>query len=215
MASVVSRAITQYVPAVIEAATGTGKALDVDTPIPTPTGWKRMGDLVTGDFVFDEKGHPTRVIAAFDAMHGHKCYEVIFSDGSSLIADAEHEWISYTCADREYTLVTTEQMAATLTIGSSARANHAIVVAGALTLPEADLPIDPYFLGVWLGDSTFASIHPTADPINRAPTSSPDKSGGMSSALAPENVGTRFSASVARSRALIPKNKHIPTVHLP
>ena len=100
MASLVSQAITQYVPAVVEAATGTGKALDVETPIPTPTGWKRMGDLVTGDFVFDEKGSPTRVTAAFDVMHGHKCYEVIFSDGSSLIADAEHEWVSYTYTDR-------------------------------------------------------------------------------------------------------------------
>ena len=34
---------------VVEAGTGTGKALDVDTPIPTPTGWKRMGDLAVGD----------------------------------------------------------------------------------------------------------------------------------------------------------------------
>src|SRR5260370_3998654 len=115
---------------------------------------------------------------------------------------------------RAYTLVTTEQMAATLTIGSSARANHAIVVAGALTLPEADLPMDAYLLGVWLGARTFASIHPTADAINRAPTFSPDKSGGMPSALAPENVGTRFSASVGRGRALIPRDKHIPTVYL-
>src|SRR5215472_18578205 len=78
----------------VEASTGTGKALDVDTPIPTPTGWKRMGELVTGDLVFDEKGYPTRVTAAFDIMHEHKCYEVMFSDGSTLIADAEHEWVS-------------------------------------------------------------------------------------------------------------------------
>ncbi len=87
---------------VLEAPTGVGKALDVETPIPTPTGWKRMGDLVAGDLVFDETGQPTRVVAAFDTMYKRPCYEVVFSDGSSLIADAEHQWATYTCADREW-----------------------------------------------------------------------------------------------------------------
>ncbi|HLQ29163.1 MAG TPA: protein kinase, partial [Ktedonobacteraceae bacterium] len=94
MATLVARSLTQNIPAIVEAGTGTGKALDVGTPIPTPTGWKRMGDLVEGDFVFDEKGNPTRITAAFDVMYQRKCYEVVFSDGSSLIADAEHEWAS-------------------------------------------------------------------------------------------------------------------------
>src|SRR6266480_3693225 len=102
MATLVAHSLMQDTPTIIEAGTGTGKALDVDTPIPTPTGWKRMGDLAEGDVVFDEKGHPTPVTAAFDAMYHHKCYEVVFSDGSSLIADAEHEWVSYTCADRKW-----------------------------------------------------------------------------------------------------------------
>ncbi len=219
MAILVARALTEGVPAIIEAGTGTGKALDVDTPIPTPNGWKRIGDLRTGDFVFDEQGYPTRVSVAFDIMHNHTCYEVVFSDGSSIVADAEHEWVSYTCADRKnaylsvdetttligehrwsvyqaavtmtstslkerpahdskqtlltavreclatdlseqrrdgraYTLVTTEQMAATLTVGTQRRANHAIPVAGPLVLPEVILPIKPYFLGIWLGDGT-------------------------------------------------------------
>ena len=48
-----------------------------------------MGDLTVGDMVFDEKGNPTRVTAAFDVMYQHKCYEVMFSDGSSLVADTE------------------------------------------------------------------------------------------------------------------------------
>ncbi len=263
MARLVARSVVEARPAVVEAATGTGKALDVNTPIPTPSGWKRMGDLVAGDFVFDEKGHPTRVVAAFDVMHDRTCYEVVFSDGSSLVADAEHEWASYTSVDRSwakrwrtdiyraknfvtsnqlavvdrlitlsrnddtfsvagavaligghqwsvfqaarkippvnsdklatqypsrslltavrdrlardldeqrregrtYTLVTTEQMAATLTVGSSPRANHAIAVAGSLVLPDADLPIAPYFLGAWLGDGNSRNNQITsADP---------------------------------------------------
>ncbi|HKV00664.1 MAG TPA: protein kinase, partial [Ktedonobacteraceae bacterium] len=102
MATLVARSLNEYTHAVVEAATGTGKALDVDTPIPTPTGWKRMGDLVRGDLVFDEKGHPTRVMAAFDVMCHRTCYEVVFSDGSSIVADAEHEWASHTSVDRSW-----------------------------------------------------------------------------------------------------------------
>jgi len=263
MATLVARSLIEERHAIVEAATGTGKALDVDTPIPTPTGWKRMGDLVRGDFVFDEKGHPTRVTAAFDVMHHRTCYEVMFSDGSSIVADAEHEWASHTSVDRSwssrlrtstyasknfvtseqlamleqlialsqndntlsvgeatgligghywsvnqaagkiapinsterparyprwmlltavrdrlardlseqrrdgraYTLVTTERMAATLKVGSAERTNHAILVANPLMLPEANLPIAPYFLGVWLGDgSSYSSAITTADP---------------------------------------------------
>ncbi len=237
MASMVSQAITQYVPAVVEAGTGTGKALDVDTPIPTPTGWKRMGDLITGDFVFDEQGSPTPVTAAFDIMYDHKCYEVIFSDGSSLIADAEHEWVSYTCTDRArdldeqcrdgrtYSLVTTQQMAATLTVHSSARANHAILVAGALTLPEADLPIDPYFLGVWLGDGNSRNNQiTTADPdliteIEKAAyTARSLRSGPYLYAVDDENgkaVSRGQPGMTGRLRALsLVQNKHIPTIYL-
>jgi hypothetical protein len=36
--------------------TQVGAPLDVETPIPTPTGWTRMGDLKVGDKVFDENG---------------------------------------------------------------------------------------------------------------------------------------------------------------
>ena len=37
---------------------GSGKALALDTPIATPSGWTTMGDLQVGDWVFDEEGKP-------------------------------------------------------------------------------------------------------------------------------------------------------------
>src|ERR1019366_10034823 len=40
-----------------------GKALSLDTPIPTPTGWTTMGALKVGDVVFDERGKPCNVVA--------------------------------------------------------------------------------------------------------------------------------------------------------
>ncbi len=324
MATLVARSLTQNVPAIVEAGTGTGKALDVDTPIPTPGGWKRMGDLGVGNMVFDEKGHPTRVVAAFDTMYQHPCYEVIFSDGSSLVADAEHEWVSYTATDRKhkwvnqpktstymdknfvtldqiamfdqlialshnddtlsisgavaligghhwsvyqatreiesvnpgkrpahyprhrlltttrsrlakdlseqrrdnraYTLVTTEQMAATLTVGASKRANHAIAVAGALTLPDVDLPIAPYFFGLWLGDGNSRNNQiTTADPdliterekdgytvrslSNQYLYAVDDENGKAVHRWQPGMTGRLRTLGVRR-------NKHIPTLYL-
>ena len=40
----------------------TGKALDVDTPIPTPNGFVRMGDLKDGDEVYDENGKVIKIL---------------------------------------------------------------------------------------------------------------------------------------------------------
>ena len=58
----------------------------------------------------------------------------------------------------------TREIVATLRTNRGA-CNHAVAVAGPLDLPAADLPIDPYVLGVWLGDGTAISAQLTsADP---------------------------------------------------
>lgn len=71
---------------------GSGKAYDTSTPIPTPTGWTTMGDLKVGDEIFDEAGEPTTVTGVYDQPPDRDCYEVVFTDGSILVADAEHLW---------------------------------------------------------------------------------------------------------------------------
>ena len=76
----------------IAGATGAGKALALDTPIPTPRGWTTMGEVRVGDRVFDERGQPCTVIAATPVMHDRPCYEVEFSDGTVIVADADHLW---------------------------------------------------------------------------------------------------------------------------
>jgi len=77
---------------VLSMARKNGKALALDTPIPTTEGWRTMGDLVEGDQVFDEHGAPCTVTYATEVMHGRTCYRVEFSNGASLIADADHQW---------------------------------------------------------------------------------------------------------------------------
>ena len=77
---------------IIAARPGVGKALKVDTPLPTPTGWTTMGDVAVGDLLLGADGEPTRVIAATDIMLGRPCYQVEFSDGTVIVADASHQW---------------------------------------------------------------------------------------------------------------------------
>lgn len=72
--------------------TGGGKALCIESPVPTECGWKRMGDLGAGDRVFDDTGALCTVRAAHPVMHDRDCYEMVFSDGSTLVADGGHLW---------------------------------------------------------------------------------------------------------------------------
>jgi replicative DNA helicase len=77
---------------VVAARPGMGKALALDTPLPTPSGWTTMGDVRVGDELIDADGHPTRVVAATEIMRGRPCFEVEFSDGTMIVADADHQW---------------------------------------------------------------------------------------------------------------------------
>ncbi|MGE2722418.1 replicative DNA helicase [Mycolicibacterium celeriflavum] len=77
---------------IIAARPGVGKALALDTPLPTPSGWTTMGDVAVGDWLLGADGEPTRVVAATKVMLGRPCYEVEFADGTTIVADAFHQW---------------------------------------------------------------------------------------------------------------------------
>ncbi|TAM93639.1 MAG: replicative DNA helicase [Jatrophihabitans sp.] len=71
---------------------GTGKALALDTPLPTPSGWTTMAQVAVGDLLIGADGAPTRVVAATEVMQDRPCYLVSFSDGGAIVADAQHQW---------------------------------------------------------------------------------------------------------------------------
>jgi replicative DNA helicase len=165
---------------VIAARPAIGKALALDTPLVTPAGWTTMGEVSVGDRLFGADGRPVTVVAATEVMYGRPCYEVEFSDGEVIVADGEHQWLTWTRAARRYDtqarggsknyaqpvpprVATTEQIAATLRCETvDGRPNHAVARAGPLDLPEVDLPIPPFALGVWLGDGHSASARFTS-----------------------------------------------------
>ena len=135
-----------------------GKALALSTPVPTPTGWRTMGDLEPGDVVFDEGGAPTQVLAATEPMIDRPCREVIFSDGQRVVADAEHQWITVDKVGRRHGRMvagvrTSDEIARSLRVNGEL--NHHVPLAGPVQYPtRLDLPIAPYTLGAWLGDGT-------------------------------------------------------------
>ncbi|MEP9417021.1 replicative DNA helicase [Gordonia sp. VNQ95] len=78
---------------IVAARPGVGKALALDTPLPTPAGWTTMGRVAVGDELLDAHGRPTRVVAATEVMTERPCFEVEFSDGNVVVADAQHQWV--------------------------------------------------------------------------------------------------------------------------
>ena len=77
---------------VVKSAAQIGKALDINTPIATPDGFKQMRDIEVGDKVFDERGEICNVTGVSPIQYDRECYEVTFSDGATIVADAEHLW---------------------------------------------------------------------------------------------------------------------------
>jgi len=133
-----------------------GKALAIDTPIPTPRGWRPMGELQVGDEVFGADGGTTPIVAATEVMLARPCYEVLFSDGQVIVADASHQWLTTTKAARKrggsLAVRTTAEIAATIRAGAAY--NHRVPLAGPVQYPVQPLPVDPYTLGIWLVDDT-------------------------------------------------------------
>lgn len=154
-----------------------GKALDISTPIPTPSGWVTMEDLQEGDQVFASDGSICNVTFVTPVQHERKCYELTFSDGSTLVADEEHQWIAYNKSSRKMIdhpkwrakkrVVTTKEMFENQKVGKKNESNWSIEVCGAARYPKRDLAIPPYILGLWLGDghSKGARITNIDEPI--------------------------------------------------
>lgn len=158
---------------------GAGKALALDTPLPTPTGWTTMKDVAVGDCLFDENGQPCRVTFKSEVFYDHDCYEVRASDGVSVVADADHLWQARLNGSITQTphrpgvtgpktrldsngrgVYKTSDLFTTRTKkrrGENGTKRAQLQISEPLQLPDKDLPIDPYVLGLWLGDGASAS----------------------------------------------------------
>jgi phage terminase large subunit-like protein len=155
-----------------------GKALALDTPIPTPSGWTTMRAISPGDRVIGADGRPCNVVSCSPVFADHECYRLTFSNDEVVIADAGHRWITTARVDQpngnrvgnrqtRKRVRTTEEIARTLRYGARGDFNHSLQMPAFMDLPEADLPFPPYTLGAWLGDGTSASGRITFMPSDR------------------------------------------------
>lgn len=90
-----------------EASTKAGKDQPLDALISTPSGWKKMGDIIVGDIIHGLNGN-TKVIGVYP--QGKKpIYRILFSDGSETRAGKEHLWhVENSCGKKR--ILTTQDL---------------------------------------------------------------------------------------------------------
>jgi predicted phage terminase large subunit-like protein len=147
----------------IFAPPGSAKALALDTPIPTPSGWSTMGELKVGDQVFDDQGNPCNVIRKTEIFKDRPLYKLKTNFRETVIADEDHDWVVYRTTHSKYPKIEKTKTIATCNTGK----RPFITPAKPLNLPPVDLPIDPYVLGVWLGDGSKGSVRITQGDQDR------------------------------------------------
>ncbi|MGI0059226.1 MAG: LAGLIDADG family homing endonuclease, partial [Nitrosotalea sp.] len=135
---------------------GVGKMLDLETELPTPSGFVRLKNLKEGDRLFDEHGNVCNVIKLHPIDLTPISYKIVFDDGTIVNACADHLWITYNKNERTNKLSpqvrSTKEIFETLKIGSKRESNHSIKNTLPLNYEKKILPIHPYVLGCWLGD---------------------------------------------------------------
>lgn len=199
-----------------------GKALALDTPVPTPSGWTTMGALSEGDIIYGGDGRPCRVTAAYAVRHDRPCYEVIV-EGARIVADAEHLWETSNHRERQYQrrdgvrrfgVRTTQDIVDDLQATGLGVSNHAIAGACIADSPRLDLPIDPYVLGAWLGDGTSKSGEITQHEDDQPHLRARIEEAGyvVTKRSDPQSMGVLGLHKDLRESGLL-RNKHIPAAY--
>lgn len=146
-----------------------GKALKLTTKILTPSGWTTMGELSVGDTIYGRNGEETKVTFVSE-IHHRDTYDITFDNGETVTACEDHLWTVSTSdwEHREKTLSTKELIPL---LGKKQKNGSGLYtsVADALPFQEQSLPIDPYVLGVWLGDGNSRDGRVTTSSVDLIP----------------------------------------------
>ena len=141
----------------VNSRSGAGKAQPLDAKILTPTGWTTMGKIKRGDFVIGKNGKPTKVTGIFP--QGVKnIYRVTFSDKSSTECCEDHLWqITDNRKPKEKKatkVVSLKDIKDNLKTAGN-RKIYKIPMVDNIEFVEKPVELDPYVLGVLLGDGCF------------------------------------------------------------
>ncbi|HSK25313.1 MAG TPA: PhoH family protein, partial [Jiangellales bacterium] len=131
-----------------------GRAQPVSTPVLTPSGFRPIGDLVVGDLVVGSDGEPTPVVGVFP-QGPKETYRLTTQDGASTLCSADHLWAVATRDDRRrgkpWRVLQTRDMVGLRRAAHYHRYELPLLSAPAEFEPR-DVPMDPYALGLLLGD---------------------------------------------------------------
>lgn len=131
-----------------------GRAQPLTSKVLTVTGWKEMGSLQVGDHVVGSNGKATQILGVYP--QGKKpVYRITMTDGSSTLCCAEHLWTVYTASDKRRSkaprTLETQQMISNLKTAHQHRFELPLLSAP-VHHPAKEVPLDPYALGLLLGD---------------------------------------------------------------
>lgn len=134
------------------------RALNINTPIPTPHGWKLMKDININDYVLSYEGTPAKVIGMSD-IKIDDIYRVYFDDNSYIDCSKDHLWNVYsrnTVKNKKLLTYTTERLMKSIIIGRGKRKhfNYMIPITNPIQLDNIKTDINLYLFGIWLGDGS-------------------------------------------------------------
>lgn len=141
---------------------GSGKAQPLISKVKIPGGWSLMGDLKIGDYVISRDGSESRITHIFP--QGQKMvYEVTFMDGRSTLATSDHLWKVYCAKSYPITpeVMSTEQINEQLKLSPRIASYVWVDLIESEQSPDIDLEVDPYVLGVILGDGCITTNYIT------------------------------------------------------
>lgn len=163
---------------VVECPPQHGKLCADDTPVPTPSGWKRHGELKPGDVVFSPEGAPIKVLAEIPQTEPASL-KVTFSDGAVVRVHPNHEWTVYDRNSKQSrsggkmkTYETHKMAELGLHLGPKGRGGRyrfSVPANPVIQYPEAEQTLHPYFLGLWLGDGSTTKPCITHSPKDMEP----------------------------------------------
>ena len=170
--------------ALILAPFGVGKALPNSNKVYTPEGYKLMGDIKVNDKVFGRNGKETNVIGVYP-QGNRPIFKISFNDGTFTFCDEEHLWSVNGInqrnrsswkdgkriklePDNSFKVIKTIDLIDKLTFGSKKSLNYKIPMVEPVEFNEKELPINPYVLGVMLGDGYMKSSRFTTKDIEIA-----------------------------------------------
>lgn len=144
------------------APSGLGKALPNSTVIPTPNGWKKVGDIKPGDYVFDAFGKPTRVVEIYP--QGLKeVYQITLKDGRTAKCCNEHLWSFNTAGqktenrlNRKFITKTLQEIIDQYPLQNADQSFNVLLPQNkSVRYNSHEHFIHPYVMGAFLGDGSF------------------------------------------------------------